>query len=131
MTQTLPELKFYTYDEFIAWYPENSVTRYELHKGVIVEMPPPNGKHEGVVGFLTVNIAFQLLQMGLPYRIPKTRFIKIPKTETIYSPDILVQNYDNVKNEPLWDKQPILCSPASIALVVEVVSTNWDDDAHQ
>lgn len=128
MTQALPELKLYTYDEFIAWYPENSVTRYELHKGVIVEMPPPTGKHEGVVGFLTVNIAFQLLQMGLPYRIPKTGFIKIPKTETIYSPDILVQNYDNVKNEPLWDKQPILCSPASIPLVVEVVSTNWDDD---
>ena len=75
MTQILPNLKLYTYDEFIEWYPENSVLRYELHNGVIVEVPPPTGKHEGLVGFLSVQISFQILQMGLPYRIPKTAFI--------------------------------------------------------
>lgn len=126
MTQALT--KPVTYEEFIEWYPENSLSRYELHKGLIAEMPPPTAKHEGVVGFLAVHIGFQLLQMGLPYRIPKTAFVKIPKTETVYSPDILVQNYDNAANEPLWDKQPILCMPESLPLVVEVVSTNWEDD---
>ncbi|MBW4511476.1 MAG: Uma2 family endonuclease [Scytonematopsis contorta HA4267-MV1] len=131
MTQTLPELKPHTVDDFINRYPENSPNRYELHNGVIVEMAPPTGKHEGVVGFLAAQITFQFMQMGLPYRIPKTGFVKIPETETIYSPDILVQNYDNVKNEALWDKQPILCSPVSIPLVVEVVSTNWDDDYYR
>lgn len=130
MTQTLPELKLYTIDEFINWYPD-SPSRYELHKGVIVEMPPPTGKHEGVTGFLAVRIAFELLQMGLAYRIPKTAFIKTPDNESLYSPDILVQNYDNVKNEPLWEKQSILCSPVSIPLVVEVVSTNWQDDYYE
>jgi Uma2 family endonuclease len=128
MTQTLPELKLYTYDEFIEWYPENSVLRYELHNGVIVEVPPPTGKHEGIVGFLSVQISFQILQMGLPYRIPKTAFIKIPGNKSAYSPDILVQDYDNATNEPLWDKESTLCLPASLPLVVEVVSTNWRDD---
>ncbi len=127
-TQTKP--KIYTFDEFIEWYPENSVVRYELHKGVIIEVPPPTGKHEGVVGFLTIQIAFQILQMGLPYRIPKTAFVKTPRDDSAYSPDILVQNYENVVNEPKWEKQSTLSLPASVPLVVEVVSTNWRDDYH-
>ncbi|MGJ5673738.1 MAG: Uma2 family endonuclease [Nostochopsis sp.] len=127
MTQTLPELKLYTVDEFIEWYPD-SPNKYELHRGIIAEMPPPNGKHEGMIGFLAAQITFQFMQMGLPYRIPKTAFVKIPETETLYSPDILIQNYDNVVNEPLWEKQPILCSPLSVPLAVEIVSTNWQDD---
>ncbi len=97
--QTLPELKLLTFDEFIEWYPENSLVRYELHNGVIIEVPPPTAKHEGVVGFLAVHIAFQLLQMGLPYRIPKTAFIKTPGNESTYSPDILVQNYEEYIDE--------------------------------
>lgn len=128
MTQTQAELKLFTFDEFIEWYPENSVVRYELHKGVIIEMPPPIGKHEGVVGFLTVQMAFQLLQMRLPYRIPKTAFVKTPSNDSAYSPDILVLNYDNVVFEPKWDKQSTVSLAASIPLVVEVVSTNWRDD---
>ncbi|MBW4665849.1 MAG: Uma2 family endonuclease [Cyanomargarita calcarea GSE-NOS-MK-12-04C] len=127
-TQTQAELKLVTFDEFIEWYPENSQIRYELHKGVIIEMPPPTGKHEGVVGFLAAQITFQFLQMGLPYRIPKTAFVKTPDNDSAYSPDILVLNYDNVVNEPLWDKQSTVSLPASVPLVVEVVSTNWRDD---
>ncbi len=33
-----------TFDEFIEWLPEASECRYELHRGVIVEMPKPRGK---------------------------------------------------------------------------------------
>jgi Uma2 family endonuclease len=130
MTQTLPELKLFTFDEFIEWYP-NDGKRYELHDGVIIEMAPPNGKHESIVGFLTIQIAFQLLQMGLPYRIPKTAFVKPAGNKSAYSPDILVQNHDNIVNEPLWDKESTLCLPESLPLVVEVVSTNWQDDYHK
>ncbi len=127
MTQTLPELKLFTFDEFIEWFP-NDGKRYELYNGVIIEVPPPTGKHEGVVGFLATLITVQYFQMGLPYRIPKTAFVKTPGNKSAYSPDILVQNYDNVINEPLWDKESTLCLPASLPLVVEVVSTNWQDD---
>ncbi|BAZ05918.1 Uma2 family endonuclease [Calothrix sp. NIES-3974] len=98
------------------FYPENSPNKYELDRGIITEIPPPNGKHEGVLGFLAGQITFQFMQMGLPYRIPKTAFVKIPETETLYLPDILIQNYNNVVNEPLWEHQPILCSPVLITI---------------
>lgn len=125
MTQTLPKLV--TFEQFIEWYPSNGV-RYELHKGVIVEMPPPTGEHENVVGFLAAQITFQFLQMGLPFRIPKTAFVKIQSNNSTYSPDILLLNHDNLVNEPLWSKQSTVIQAASIPIAVEVVSTNWRDD---
>jgi Uma2 family endonuclease len=130
MTQTLPLQKLYTFEEFIEWFP-NDGKRYELYDGVIVEMPPPKGKHESVVGFLTTLIAVQYFQMGLPYRIPKTAFVKTPNNKSAYSPDILVQNHANIANEPLWEEQSTLIYPESIPLVVEVVSSNWQDDYHK
>jgi Uma2 family endonuclease len=125
MTQILAKLV--TYEEFIEWYP-NDGKRYELHKGVILEMPPPTGKHENVVGFLTVQIGFQLLQMGVPYRIPKTAFVK--PNESTYSPDILLLNHENLVNESLWSRQSTVSQSESVPLVIEVVSTNWRDDYH-
>ncbi|MFN6536079.1 MAG: Uma2 family endonuclease [Nostoc sp. EkiNYC01] len=144
MTQTLPKLV--TFEQFIEWYPSNGA-RYELHKGVIVEMPPPTGEHENVVGFLAAQITFQFLQMGLPFRIPKTAFVKSQSNNSTYSPDILLLNHDNLVNEPLWSKQSTVIQAASIPLAVEVVSqcvarvprveatdepvrvsTNWRDD---
>ncbi|MEA5569253.1 Uma2 family endonuclease [Anabaena sp. UHCC 0399] len=125
MTQALPKLA--TFEQFIEWYPSNGV-RYELHQGVIVEMPPPTGEHENVIGFLAAQITFQFLQMGLPFRIPKTAFIKIEINNSTYSPDILVLNHDNLVNEPLWSKQSTVIQAASVPIVIEVVSTNWRDD---
>ena len=52
MTQTQTEPKLYTFDEFIEWYPENSGKRYELHNGIIFEMPKPTGTHSDVAGFI-------------------------------------------------------------------------------
>ncbi|MDY7023184.1 MAG: hypothetical protein SWJ54_17855 [Cyanobacteriota bacterium] len=39
MTLTQTEPKLYSFDEFINGYPENSPVRYELHDGVILEIP--------------------------------------------------------------------------------------------
>ncbi|MEQ8975612.1 MAG: Uma2 family endonuclease [Coleofasciculus sp. C1-SOL-03] len=44
-----------TFDEFIEWLPETSECRYELHRGVIVEMPKPRGKHSKLSGDLAYN----------------------------------------------------------------------------
>ena len=73
MTQAL--LKLVTFDEFIEWYP-NDGKRYELHKGVIIEMPPPSGDHEDVVGFLTRKLGVEIDRLNLPFNIPKTGFVK-------------------------------------------------------
>ncbi|MUG97329.1 Uma2 family endonuclease [Scytonema sp. UIC 10036] len=130
MTQTLPLQKRFTFDEFIEWYPDNSPLRYELHNGVIIEMPPPTGDHEDVVGFLTEQIVTEFKQCKLPYAIPKSALVKTPNGESAYIPDVLVLNRDNLKNEPLWKKESTVIYPESVPLIVEVVSTNWRDDYH-
>jgi Uma2 family endonuclease len=125
MTQALP--KKITLDEFIQWYP-NDGKCYELHKGLIIEMPPPKGKHEKVIGFLAEKFTIEYVKLGLRYCIPKTAFVKTPFAESVYSPDVLLLNLDNLNNEPLFEKQSTICQAASAPLVVEVVSSNWQDD---
>ncbi|MGH7998657.1 MAG: Uma2 family endonuclease [Brasilonema sp.] len=147
MTKTLPKTKLVTFEEFVAWYPENSQHRYELYDGVIVEMPFPKGKHERVVGFLASQTTSEFLRLKLPYFIPKTVIIKPPLHESGYSPDVLIINNDNLVNEPVWEDESFITQAASISLAIEVVSqcvarvprveatdepvrvsTNWRDD---
>ena len=131
MTQTLPKTKLVTFEEFIAWYPENSERRYELHDGVIVEMPLPTGGHEEVVGFLASEVTVEYKRLKLPYFIPKTVIVKPSLHESGYSPDVLILNRPLLVNEPVWKNESIITPAASIALVIEVVSTNWRDDYHK
>jgi Uma2 family endonuclease len=120
--------KIVTFEEFVAWYPQNAQHRYELHDGVIVEMAPPTGDHEEVVGFLATKLTLEYSRLSFPYFIPKTAFVKPLEGESAYSPDVLVLNRPNLVNEPLWKKESTVSLAASIPLVVEVVSTNWRDD---
>lgn len=126
MTQTLRKL--ITFDEFIEWYPENSRKRYELYDGVIVEIAPPAGDHEEIIGFLVGEIVSEYKRLTLPYFIPKTSFIKPLENDSAYSPDVLLLNRTNLINEPRWKKESTVSQSASIPLVIEVVSTNWRDD---
>lgn len=116
-----------TFEKFINWYPNTGV-RYELHDGVIVEMPPPTGYHEEIVGFLVEELVTEYKRLKLPYFIPKTAFIKPLENKSAYSPDVLLLNRSNLVNEPLWKKESTVSQAESIPLVVEVVSTNWRDD---
>ncbi|MBN3943901.1 Uma2 family endonuclease [Nostoc sp. NMS9] len=124
MTQAIPKLV--TFEDFAAWRPEGG--RYELHDGVIVEMAQPVGDHEDVVGFVARKLIVEFDRLNLPYTIPKTALVKPTKSESGYSPDVLLLNRPNLINEPLWKKESTVSLAASIPLVVEVVSTNWDDD---
>ncbi|AFY36273.1 Uma2 family endonuclease [Calothrix sp. PCC 7507] len=141
MAQTLRKL--ITFDEFSAWYPENSPRRYELYDGVIVEMANPVGDHEEVVGFLVAKITLEFSRLNLPYLTPKTAFVKPIEKDSAYSPDLLFLNRPNLINEPRWKKESTVSQSASIPLVIEVVSTavassretrptrcltNWRDD---
>ncbi|WP_017714840.1 Uma2 family endonuclease [Kamptonema formosum] len=125
MTQAIP--KTVTFDEFIAWYPEKSEHRYELHRGRIVEMPKPTGKHSEIAGFLTLEIGFLCRSSQFPYFIPKECAVKVSE-DSGYEPDIIVLHRHAVTNEPRWAKESIITMGASVRLVVEVVSTNWRDD---
>ncbi|WP_066378069.1 MULTISPECIES: Uma2 family endonuclease [unclassified Anabaena] len=126
MTQALRKL--IKFDEFVAIYPDETGKRYELHDGVVVEMPQPTGDHEEVIGFLAFEITRECIRLNLPYFIPKTALVKPPEYESAYSPDILLLNRPNLINEPLWKKESTVTQGISIPLIVEVVSTNWRDD---
>ncbi|WP_375494311.1 Uma2 family endonuclease [uncultured Nostoc sp.] len=127
MTQAIPKLV--TFEDFAAWRPEGG--RYELHDGVIVEMAQPVGDHEDIVGFLALEISFDIKRLNLPYYIPKTVLVKPLEGESAYSPDILIINRPNLLNEPLWKNKSTVSQAASIPLVIEVVSTNWRDDYYK
>ncbi|MEG4346780.1 Uma2 family endonuclease [Microcoleus sp. A003_D6] len=126
MIQTIPELV--TFDEFIDWYPENSEHHYELHNGAIIEMPKATGKHSKLTGFLIADLNFEIRRLQLPYFIPKESVIKPIREESGYEPDIIVLNEETIGNEPRWEKSSIITMGASVPLIVEVTSTNWEDD---
>jgi Uma2 family endonuclease len=126
MTQTLP--KTLTFEEFVEWLPENTGKRYELHDGIIVEMSQPSGKHEKVTGFLAGEITVEYKRLKLPYFIPKTVLVKPPNKSSGYFPDIVLINDANLHNEDLWEKESTVTQSESIPLIIEVVSTNWEDD---
>jgi Uma2 family endonuclease len=127
MTQTQTEPKLYTFDEFIEWYPENSGKRYELHNGVIVEMPKPTGTHSNVAGFISGILFIEILRLKLPYSIPKECVIKVENNS--YEPDVIVLDKNQVANqENRWKKESIITLGSSIPLIIAFVSTNWSDD---
>ncbi|AUT04713.1 hypothetical protein CLI64_30215 (plasmid) [Nostoc sp. CENA543] len=126
MTQALP--KIVTFDEFIAWYPENSGVRYELHNGEIVEMAQPTGKHERIKGFSAAELTVEFRRLNLPYFIPNQAIVRPPERESGYFPDVLILNDAALVDEPLWEKSSTVTKGTSIPLVIEVVSTNWRDD---
>jgi Uma2 family endonuclease len=40
----------------------------------------------------------------------------------------VVLDRDRLSQEPLWQREPIICNGNTIQLVVEVTSSNWQDD---
>ncbi|MBD1880993.1 Uma2 family endonuclease [Coleofasciculus sp. FACHB-T130] len=128
MTQAISKL--INFDEFLEWKPENG--RYELHNGVIVEMPNPTGKHSAIAGFQSLEFGLEIRRLQLPYFIPKECTIKFSDNFG-YDPDVVVLDKQLVEaNEPRWEKESVITRGDSVKLVVEVVSTNWRDDyAHK
>ena len=116
-----------SFDEFMDWYPENSENRYELRRGVVIEMSKPKGKHSRLAGDLAYELGAAFRQASQPYFIPRECIIKL-SNDTGYEPDIVVLAENEVVHEPRWERESIITLGQSIKLVVEVVSTNWRDD---
>jgi Uma2 family endonuclease len=116
-----------SFDEFVDWYPDSSLHGYELHRGQIIEMPKPKGKHSRIVGDLAIDLGTTIRQSQFPYFIPKECVIKLSE-ETGYEPDVVVLDEQSLAQEPRWERESVITQAQSIKLVVEVVSTNWRDD---
>lgn len=54
-----------TFEEFVAWYPSDR--RYELIRGVVVEMMP-TGRHEEIGAFIARRLILEIERLQLPYQ---------------------------------------------------------------
>ncbi|MEQ8960342.1 MAG: Uma2 family endonuclease [Coleofasciculus sp. C2-GNP5-27] len=117
-----------TFDQFISWYPENSKAHYELHNGVIVEMPKATGEDSEVAGFLVAEFNFEIRQYQKSWLIPKECIVKSENEMSGYEPDVIVLDRSALGREPRWKKESIITLGTTVRLAVEVVSTNWRDD---
>ncbi len=116
-----------TFDEFMAWYPQHSEFRYELRRGMIIEMPKPRGKHSLVGGDVAKKFNYAIDAADRPYLIPIECVIKIAD-DNGYEPDVIVLDRTALANEARWESTSTVEQAASIKLVTEVVFTNWQDD---
>jgi Uma2 family endonuclease len=128
--QAQTEPKLYTFDEFIEWYPENSQFRYELHDGVIIEMPKPRGKHSKLTGSLAERLLITIREMGFGgiWTIPRESIVRPYRDKSGYEPDIIVLDEETIDSETRWESESVIQNATSVKLIVEVVSTNWQDD---
>jgi Uma2 family endonuclease len=123
---TYTPTKILSFDEFIAQYGDRP--NYELIDGELRDMEP-TGPHEAVTDKIIGHIFIEILRLQRPWILPKNCLIKPPAmAATALRPDAIILDETQLGQEPLWQKEPIICNGHTIQLVVEVVSTNWQDD---
>ncbi|WP_407900822.1 Uma2 family endonuclease [Scytonema sp. NUACC26] len=123
MTQAVPKLL--TFDDFITKYGDNE--RYELIDGELIDMEP-TGPHEEVSAFILRKVNVEIDRLSLDWFTPTRCLIKPLGTTTAFRPDVVVLDKAALKNELLWQDEPVITLGTSVKLVVEVVSTNWQND---
>ncbi|AKG20428.1 Uma2 family endonuclease [Calothrix sp. 336/3] len=118
--------KLLSFEEFVIQYGDNP--RYELIDGELRDMEP-TGPHEAVSGAIAGKIYVEIFKTNLNWLIPKNCLIKPPAAEaTALRPDVIILDKAELSQEPLWQKEPIICNGNTIKLVAEIVSTNLQDD---
>ncbi|NEO80096.1 Uma2 family endonuclease [Moorena sp. SIO4G3] len=118
--------KLLTFNEFLEQYPEDG-GNYELRQGRIVAMRP-TGLHEQVAALIARKLDVEIERLSLPYFIPRTCLVKPYQQGEGYLPDIIVLDKQTVAEDPYWEKRSSISIGKSAKLIVEVVSTNWQDD---
>ncbi len=128
MTQTAAQP--ISFDEFLAWYPSDG-RRYELIRGEIVEVRAI-GDHELVTSFLSEELTLEIRRLRLPYLPSRNTLVKPDRAFEGELPDLIVLDKTTVRDDPYWQKSSTISMGKSAKLVIEVVSTNWQDDyAHK
>jgi Uma2 family endonuclease len=123
------ELQFLSFEAFLDW-DDGSDRNFELVDGVPVPLVEPNADHEDVADELCDRLKQHCREYDLPYvskRLKQVRMRTEPgEKEKSRKPDIVV--FDRAE----WQRMKGLSSPAAAyicpPLVIEVVSTNWQDD---
>ncbi|MCU0547734.1 MAG: Uma2 family endonuclease [Leptolyngbya sp. Prado105] len=119
-------LTLLTFEEFLQQYGDQS--RYELADGEVIDMEP-TGPHEAVAGKVASKVSLEIDRQNFPFVIPKSCILR-PSGDvaTARRPDVIVLDEEALIDEPYWQQEPVIVQGRSIKLVVEVVSTNWEND---
>jgi len=127
MTATPTQIKQnLTFKQFIQQLPDED-GHYELVNGEIVKILPTIRLHENVADFIENTFKNEVKSLNLNYRVSgriMVRTLTSNGREQGRHPDI------SVVDKTLWESQPFAPSALTepLQLVVEVVSTNWEDD---
>ncbi len=115
-----------TSEEFLRQHGDNP--HYETIDGVLRDLEP-TGPQEEVAGAIAGFLHAEIRRQQLNWIVPKSCLIRPPAAAaTILRPDVVVLDRGLLAAEPLWQKEPIICNGQTVKLVVEVVSSNWQDD---
>lgn len=114
-----------TFESFIATYLEDD--RHELIDGELIDLEP-TGLHEQVAGFISRKLNVEIDRLDLPWLIPMRCLIRPLSINSALRPDVIILDNNALAAEPLWQDEPVITLGSSVKLVVEVVSTNWQND---
>jgi Uma2 family endonuclease len=112
-----------------------SEEHYELTDGELVDLEP-TGLHirvasppeKQVAGFVNRKLNVGIELSNQPWFIPMKCLIQPLGQNSAYRPDVTILDRSTLNSEPLWKKEPVITLGSSVKLVVEVVSTNWQND---
>ncbi len=113
------------FEAFIASYLDN--VHYELIDGELIDLEP-TGLHEQVAGLINRKLNVAIERLNLSWFIPMKCLIKPLGQNSAFRPDVVILDQTALANEPLWKTEPVITLGKSVKLVVEVVSTNWQND---
>jgi Uma2 family endonuclease len=115
-----------SFDDFIVRYGDSN--RYELIDGEVFDLEP-TGYHEEVSVFTTTKICAQIDAIGLNWFVLQRGLLRPSNLGmTAFRPDVMVVDRNELAKELLWHDQSILTLGSSIKFVMEVVSSNWQND---
>ena len=115
-----------SFGDFIARYGDSN--RYELIDGEVFDLEP-TGYHEEVSAFITTKVCAQIDAIALNWFVLQRGLIRPSNLGmTAFRPDVMVVDRNELAKELLWYDQSILTLGSSVKFVVEVVSSNWQND---
>ncbi|NJR59362.1 MAG: Uma2 family endonuclease [Cyanobacteria bacterium CRU_2_1] len=132
MTTTASKLM--TFEEWLT-YEDGSDTRYELDRGVLVEMGQARGQHGDIMEFLNDQFKAEISKMGYPWlsKMGSQVAVRVPQVgrrDTSRVPDVVVLPTEQW--EAMADREAVIdLSEPAPPLVVEVVSTGTEITDHR
>ncbi|PZO38877.1 MAG: hypothetical protein DCF19_15515 [Pseudanabaena frigida] len=115
-----------SFGDFIARYGHSN--RYELIDGEVFDLDL-TGYHEEVSAFITTKACAQIDVIALNWFVLQRGLLRPSNLGmTAFRPDVMVVDRNEIEKELLWHDQSILTLGSSIKFVVEVVSSNWQND---